>query len=78
MSCRFAKFVDGEEPHVTDNEVDEHILDVSNYNLSHNLIDDSDSDGEFSLHHQANHVNDGYLDSESEIEDTAYEGIRRR
>ena len=63
---------------MTDNEVDEHVLDVSNHNLSHNLIDDSDSDGEFSLHHQANHVNDGYRDSESEIEDTAYEDIRRR
>ena len=77
---------------MTDYEVDEHVDDVSNYNLSHDNDDsesdgevpvhhqanDSDSDEELSFHHQPNHVHDGYLDSESEIEDTAYEFIRRR
>ena len=59
---------------MTDYEVDEHVDDVSNYNLSHNNDDsesdgevpvhhqanDSDSDEELSFHHQPNHVHDGY------------------
>ena len=76
---------------MTDNEVDDHDnYNANNVNDNSDSSDgefaplhrasdsDSESEGGVSSRPRSNHVHDGYIDSESEIEETAYQGARHR